>query len=1529
MTKQNNCLPARIYGGDFKQTIYMGLSIMSFSTQVGLNGQSSEFTVQLVNDTDTCNTKVYYDSNFDEQVWTGADPGFIEPQVGSPSYFRAGDFEYMGIVSMWEKSDDRGGRDIYTVKLTDPGFILDGVEIITGDYAGNVMSMPNIINAYGYAESFGKSAPYTYSGGSYFGSPANAFGGSSETENGMPFNYMIQAVTQLTSSIPAISNDFSTWGRIIYNGSLPQQWNYGTPDSTFYPSFSGYVSEYLIDLTALPTAPTYYAVPGPSVSLLEAIKMVCEDAGCDFYIELVPVLFGSQILKFITVRTLVRTNQPDLGVIDEFIGNGDGLIASSSGYELRNDTTAMLLAGGQQENIYQSYGVSPYFGLDTFGNINQPVYTSATEFYIPLDIRKLKQDLGFTWAYDYVNLYGKEMRAAIMGQDSFEAVAYANTDPASFGPLLAAAVGSPAINLSNIVDAYNSFDDTGAAAPAHVMLAPHFGSPRNMDEKAIGGALFAFVTDFVNEYYGKKFIVSIPYTCAIRNQSTGYIQTTETPTESGWTEFSTVLGLANPLQTALFMEDTNNKIKPIVAFYNDCYTLEDPSNTKYIESNGYLYLEAQVEPDVVFVNKNTLYGPYAVVTLSDAVYGCSNSSQEANQGIAFDYLREQLGGGFDETRTKQFLDSSLAREYSYLSIKQDALTPVASAIPLQSTVSTYGPWSYARIAGTTKFEKDDGLVPWEYGSISAMSTAGQDRVVLAASNMLTSESGRITVPGFPAISLGAELLTGASSVFATRQIVLGTNLLSQQRIYNKGNWNAATNTPPLSDGSGDAGEFYIVTVAGTTELDTVTSWSAGDFAVFYNGQWHKQHSSSGGSPSINPGQWTGIYGPNITSIDCEVGTGGATTTYTMRTFTPVFGRFTKANADRFKKNSRNLATARKNLALQILANTLKQPLNVNKYDQDKDFKTSVYDGGTEYTVLVGSLYKNTDTDIYHASVGLNKVGNLNNDMERYEYTAYTSLDMLFRPVSKNGSGGLPEFYKEFSAKMCTLPPEPPAIEYTPMTVGRDEIDPLKPGHDIAYLGRDDALTEKGLYVPFDPGANEKDDYRTLALKGPLLLQAYGLDTDNKPVPNATDIYEDAKVGIFNRTGLTDEFYPDVQNHIEMCPIAPIDLRLDRDRGVWTIPPSHRMVIVEMKADLEENKTAIGKVINGRPLVNGSGVSIQDETRTITVKSIGQKIKRGKNVMCYYDPSENTYYALGVGSSMELYLGKAKEDCTPWTRDQHGYVNVYRMQSEDLRTSPEQEDVVTLLRRKWHQADISRDDMIVYHEFSGQYYCLSDYSREVDIVIGTTRTASQHPDFGAFFFDYTHPVYGGAETGYCHNEMKHPVAAGTTCIFHRKEKSANSDKFVLLRATHKPYCVLTYLNFYSSPGAGTVTITVKDRQIYLDTESGTENVGYSDLYQDLKVYCCSDNGTSSTTRTARVDAKLKMNMLTTKCTPEYPNGPPGQINTNPAYTDPGISYNCNKDPADPRTVCYSYLGQGCVLVYGSCPPGYSSQPGAVI
>lgn len=72
----------------------------------------------------------------------------------------------------------------------------------------------------------------------------------------------------------------------------------------------------------------------------------------------------------------------------------------------------------------------------------------------------------------------------------------------------------------------------------------------------------------------------------------------------------------------------------------------------------------------------------------------------------------------------------------------------------------------------------------------------------------------------------------------------------------KGTWNASTNTPTLVSSVGTQGDYYVVSVAGTTNLDGTTLWGVGDMAIFNGSIWQK---ADGGDTSL-------VTGLTVTSL---------------------------------------------------------------------------------------------------------------------------------------------------------------------------------------------------------------------------------------------------------------------------------------------------------------------------------------------------------------------------------------------------------------------------------------------------------------------------------------------------------------------------------------------------------------------------------------------------------------------------------------------------------------------------------------
>ena len=104
------------------------------------------------------------------------------------------------------------------------------------------------------------------------------------------------------------------------------------------------------------------------------------------------------------------------------------------------------------------------------------------------------------------------------------------------------------------------------------------------------------------------------------------------------------------------------------------------------------------------------------------------------------------------------------------------------------------------------------------GVTSVSGTANRISVTSGATPTVNAITGAVN-------SSSANLATGAQIQTAIDSAVTGV-------LKYMGTWNAATNVPTLASAKGNPGEYYIVSTAGSTNLDGITDWAVGDWAVF-------------------------------------------------------------------------------------------------------------------------------------------------------------------------------------------------------------------------------------------------------------------------------------------------------------------------------------------------------------------------------------------------------------------------------------------------------------------------------------------------------------------------------------------------------------------------------------------------------------------------------------------------------------------------------------------------------------------------
>jgi hypothetical protein len=83
-------------------------------------------------------------------------------------------------------------------------------------------------------------------------------------------------------------------------------------------------------------------------------------------------------------------------------------------------------------------------------------------------------------------------------------------------------------------------------------------------------------------------------------------------------------------------------------------------------------------------------------------------------------------------------------------------------------------------------------------------------------------------------------------------------------VVYSGTWDASTNTPTLTSGIGTKGNYYVVSVPGNTNLDGITDWQVGDWAIFNGVVWQKVDNSEVVYVS-NVATGTGLTGGPITT----------------------------------------------------------------------------------------------------------------------------------------------------------------------------------------------------------------------------------------------------------------------------------------------------------------------------------------------------------------------------------------------------------------------------------------------------------------------------------------------------------------------------------------------------------------------------------------------------------------------------------------------------------------------------------------
>ena len=142
-------------------------------------------------------------------------------------------------------------------------------------------------------------------------------------------------------------------------------------------------------------------------------------------------------------------------------------------------------------------------------------------------------------------------------------------------------------------------------------------------------------------------------------------------------------------------------------------------------------------------------------------------------------------------------------------------------------------------------------------------------------------SGTYANPSLVNSAVTGKVLTGlsvsGSAVVSTDSVLTAVGKLQNQvnalagGVSYQGTWNASTNTPTLTSSVGTKGYYYVVSVEGSTNLNGITDWKLGDWAIYDGTVWQKVDNTDA---VVSVNGYTGI----VTLAKADIGLGNVENT---------------------------------------------------------------------------------------------------------------------------------------------------------------------------------------------------------------------------------------------------------------------------------------------------------------------------------------------------------------------------------------------------------------------------------------------------------------------------------------------------------------------------------------------------------------------------------------------------------------------------------------------------------------------------
>ena len=678
---------------------FLGTTMKNFSSEIAWGNSSATLQVELVPDL-IDNDQFIYDGQVSPNIG-----------VGECHTLTAGSFRFRGLITSWQKNRSESANPTYTVRMSDAREILAGTKVIIGRYYGRTDVTPNVINAFGYWEN------------------VLGFGNSLSNEGGMPWQLILRACNE-----------------IINNGAAPL---YG--GRLVWKSTS-----YTIDLSRIPVPPLFYKIQGsPSVSLLECIQQVCDDAGRDWYCEVTES-------NVITIKTISRRTQMAYNKqsINEYANSIQQAKSINSGWEAVNDSpTSKLLIGANVSYLYHANTASmyPYWGTDINGNF---IYSNDLDkdTTVALNSSVCADFIGTS----YTATIG-EIRLAMYSEQAW--LLYLSIRR----PNIALQLGIPKFYTTDAVNNLLNGNFT-AAAPAS-LLAEFTQESARWYHTIIGSTnteynkakrLHQMVQQAGENYMGRSFIVYLPFILSGYDPETAEIfYNYIVDNEGGYVGLGEDLLGMNSLNMLLF-EASPGRMGCFATYDNSNVDSAQVANTNTVVQTNAIYVKASVDTEI-----KQLPFPCVVVHLGNPL---KENKETIYLAPIIDWINIVLGGASGDI-FKEMLKNNLGVFPVGVGVTSAPKIPNYISIPLRSRIETYGGsisgrgyWSLTGFSGNTEVEQDDNLNPWSYGGYPGMNIAATAKLFQVNRQGFAIEFGDITFPGLPNHSLGDELYHQGSNI---------------------------------------------------------------------------------------------------------------------------------------------------------------------------------------------------------------------------------------------------------------------------------------------------------------------------------------------------------------------------------------------------------------------------------------------------------------------------------------------------------------------------------------------------------------------------------------------------------------------------------------------------------------------------------------------------------------------------------------------------------------------------------------------